>query len=163
MSGLEILGAVGTLVSAGGSILGGVQAAAGARAEAQAMNIRGKQERAAAEREAGRKRQEAQRVISRQMALASASGGDVADPTVLKLMSETAGEGELQASTLQYEGDSAATGYENQAAALRAQASQSMLSGFIGAGSSILGGFQDWSKYKSGMPSSSGGSYLSGA
>ena len=159
MSGFEILAAVGTAVSAGGSILGGVQAASASRSEAQAQKIAAKEERAAAQIEADRKRRETSRVISRQMAVAADSGGDVADPTVLKLMSDVAGEGEMQERQIMYEGDARATSRENNAAALRALAGQQSTAGFINAGSSILSGFTDWSRYSGAAPKSATADY----
>lgn len=154
MAVAPLLAIVGTAVSAAGTVYGAVSGAAGARAEAQSMNIKAKQERAAGERQANERRREAALVQSRQRAVAAASGGGASDPSVLRLMSGVAERGELNAQTEMFNADSAATSLQNQAAALRANASQQMVAGLIGAGSTMLSGASDFmTKYRT-TPSS---------
>lgn len=161
MAVAPLLGAIGTVVSAAGTAFGAVSAAGAARAEAQSMNIKAKQERAAGERAANERRREAMLVQSRQRAVAAASGGGAADPSVLRLMSGVAGQGELNAQTEMFNADSSATSLQNQAAALRANAAQQLVSGFIGAGTTMLSGASDWmTKYRPPQQSGSTYSYL---
>lgn len=138
---------IATVVSTGGSILGGIAANNAAGAEAESMEIEAGQRRAAAQRDAERKRKEAQVIMSRQQAVAAASGGGATDQTVLDLMARTAGEGELQAGQIQYQGEEAARGLRDNAAARRMQGRQALFSSFIDAGSSALSGFNNWNRY----------------
>jgi hypothetical protein len=144
MSGIEtvlgVAGAVGSLVSGISSIAGGSAQAEQAKYQAQALKQQADMERAAANREAMRKRKEADRIASGQQAAAAASGGGATDPTVLDIMGETAGEGEIQAQELQYGGEVRAADLMNQAAMIKAAGKQAKTVGIVRGAASILSG-----------------------
>lgn len=155
------LAIIGPIVSAAGSLVGGVMANNQAKAQAEAMEIEAGQRRASAQREAEQRRKEANLVLSRQQAVAAASGGGATDSTVLDLMARTGGQGELNAQWAQYQGKEEGRGLENQAAMTRAAGRNALFGSFIDAGTSMLSGFSNWQKYKSqktgtSMPSGAG-------
>lgn len=131
----QALSGLGALVSAGGTIASGVAANNAARYEAQQMEIKAAEERAAAQREAQQKRREGQLVMSRQQALAAASGAGAGTdaPTIVKLMTDTAKEAEYNALTAQYGGESRARGLLDSARGRRASGRASLLGSTIGA------------------------------
>jgi len=156
MTGIEtalIIG--GGLLAATGAVAGGVAANNQAKAEAKALKIQAGEQRAIAQREAIRKSREARLIISRQQALAAASGGSADDPTVLDLMQDTAEEGEYQKKVSLYEGESRSRQLLNKASVVRAQGRQAMLAGFLNAGQSVLSAGAQWAQYK---PASTGSS-----
>jgi len=109
MSGFELIGA---LVSAAGTIAGGVAENNAAKFEAKQMEIKAQEENAASQREAEQNRKEGELAMSRQQALASSSGGGAASdaPTIVKLMANTAGQSELNAQSTIYGGQSRSAG-----------------------------------------------------
>ena len=143
------LAIIGPVVSAVGSVIGGISANNTAKAQAKAMEIEANQRRASAQRQAVEKRKEAGLIMSRQQAVAAASGSGATDPTVIDLMETTAGRGEYQAQTIQYGGEEEGRGLQNQAAFTRAEGRNRMFASFIDAGSSMLSGANAWGKYKS--------------
>lgn len=160
MSGFESAALIGgTLLSAGGEIAGGIIGSNVAEAESRALRQQAAQERAAAQREAIRRAREARLLISRQRAVASASGGSATDPTVLDLMGEAAAEGAYQKAVALFEGEARARGLENQAAIRRQRGRQAMFAGFVNAGSQILTGI---SNYRRAFPNSGSSSQSSG-
>lgn len=138
----QVLGGLGTLVSAGGTIASGVAAKNAADYEAKQMEIKAAEERAAAQREAQVKRREGQLVMSRQQALAAASGaGAGADaPTIIRLMTDTARDAEYNAQTVRYGGESRAVGLMDSARGRRASGRASLLGSTIGAFGQAAGG-----------------------
>lgn len=86
------LALIGGLVSGFGQVAGGI--AANRQAQQQALNqeAEGKQEFANAQQQAFQKKREGELMISRQQALAAVSGGGADDPTILKIMGDTAGQ-----------------------------------------------------------------------
>ena len=145
MSGFEILGLAGAALSGIGSIAGGIAASNASEAQAKAAERQASEERAASQREAVQRSKEARLVMSRQQAVAGASGAGATDPTVLKLMGDVAGQGYNNSQAALYEGESRGRALEDQAAISRMQGRQARLAGFIGAGTSILSGFSGFS------------------
>jgi hypothetical protein len=140
--GAGLLTGLGALVSAGGTIMSGVAAKNAADYEARQMEIKAAEERAAAGREAEEKRKEARLVMSRQQALAAASGAGAGmdAPTIVKLMTQTAGQGEYGAQTVRYGGESRMTGLLDSAKGRRMSGRATLLgSVFAGAGQAIRG------------------------
>ena len=136
-----LLGLGGNLLSGAGSIAGGMNAAQMAKAQARILERQAEEEKAAARREAMRKREEGERIGSRQLALAAASGGGVNDPTVLNIMGDTAAETEIHAEEIEYGGSVRAADLLNQASAVRAGGQQMKTAGIIkGIGSIASGG-----------------------
>lgn len=79
------------------------------------------EERAASQRAAIEKRSETDRMMSRQKALAAAGGAGVVNPSILDIYGETAQQGEYNAQTELYGGESRARGQLDQAALARAK------------------------------------------
>lgn len=156
MSGFEILAAVTTVAGAGlsayGAIEGGKAAQEAADAEALWMQRRAEEERGAASAAAAAKDKQTKLLMSRQLAVAAASGGGASDPTVVDLMAEAAGEGNVQARGAMWEGQNRAEGLTYQAALKRMEGQEAVRASYIKAGSSILSGMSSFSKYKAGIP-----------
>ncbi len=122
-----------TAMKIGGTVLG----VAGSIGESRALRAAAKHKRQAAEfqavqleqkaketigagqRTAAEQRRQGEIVQSRIVALAGASGGGVSDPTIVSLMSDTAGEAEYRARLAMYEGESFARDLRLEAAGLR--------------------------------------------
>lgn len=138
-----VLSGVGTALGAAGTIGAGVAAKNEADYEAKQMEIKGAEERAAAQREAQLKRREGQLVQSRQQALAAASGAGAGfdAPTIVKMMTDTAGEAEYNAQTVNYGGLSRATGLMDSARGRRAAGKASFMGSIIGGFGQAVGGF----------------------
>ena len=134
LSASQALGGLGALISAGGTIASGVASSNAAKYEAQQMEIKAAEERAAATREAQQKRREGELVMSRQQALAAASGAGAGTdaPTIVKLMTDTAKESEYNALTARYGGESRARGLLDSAKARRTSGRSSLMGSVIG-------------------------------
>jgi hypothetical protein len=111
--------------------------------EQAATNSRGASQRAAEE-----ERRQGLLAQSRATALAAASGGGADDPTVVKIISNIAGESEYRALTALYQGEDRARAYENDASLRRAGGGEAMRAGQIAAsGTLIQGGSSLLSRY----------------
>lgn len=141
MSGLELLPLIGAAVSGVGTVLGGVAANNAAQSEAMQLEEKGKEELAASQRDAEGKRREGALINSRQQALAAASGAGAGSdaPTIVKLMTDTAGQAEYNAQVDLYGGKSRKEGLFNAAANRRREGKASLLG-------SVLGGFGSFAK-----------------
>jgi multidrug efflux pump subunit AcrA (membrane-fusion protein) len=151
VTGLEILGAIGTGLSAVGAIAGGISQSNAQKAQAEAAERQAQEARAASQREAIQRSKEARLVLSRQQALASASGGGATDTTVLDLMGKAASQGAYNTASAIYEGEAQGRGLEDQAGIYRMQARQAKLAGFINAGSTILSGVSGFAGSRGGF------------
>lgn len=143
MTGLEtvalLAAAGGTALKAVGDISAGRAAAEASATEAAAMQQKANWERATAQHQAERRRQEAERLMSRQRALYAASGGGVGD-TALTVIGNTAAEGDLQSRIDIAMGEERARGIDDQAA-LRKRSGQAAWRGsLLQAGGTILDG-----------------------
>lgn len=130
---LQALQMLGTGLSAGGTILTGVQARAASRAQAREYERIAGEERAAAGQRAAEKRRRMNLLLSRSQAVAADSGAGATDPTVLVNEGNIFQEGEYQAAGEKYIGESRARGLETRADVSRTE-------GDVALGSSILGG-----------------------
>jgi len=126
-----------SIISAVGTIAGGMQANAQGKAQKQAYEYaaattrqqadyiakqeeqRAGQERAASQRAAMEEKRKGRLVGSRAQAVAAASGGGALDPTIVDIGADIAGEGEYRAMTSLYQGEEAARGLEGSAAVRR--------------------------------------------
>lgn len=138
MAALPLIGAA---ISGIGTILGGVAANNAAQQEAMQLEAKGKEELAASQRDADQKRREGALISSRQQALAAASGAGAGSdaPTIVKLMTDTAGQAEYNAQVDLYGGKSRKEGLYNAAANRRREGKASLLG-------SVLGGFGGFAK-----------------
>jgi len=133
MSGLEtLIPLIGAGLSGAGTIAGGIAANEQAQFQAAQEEARGKEEFAAAQRDAMEKRREGQLVMSRQQALAASSGAGTTTPTIVKLMTDTGAQADYNARTAIYGGESRRAGLFDQARATRRSGRASLLGGFLG-------------------------------
>ena len=151
MTGLEVLPiialgatAAGTALSAAGSIQQGEYQQDVAKAQAQQTERAAGEAQAVAQREAIQRQEQAKLLLSRQQALAAAGGGSSTDVGTQRLAAGIAAEGDYQARSALFEGDSRAAGLMDQAALLRSQGRQQELAGFINAGSTTLSGISSF-------------------
>lgn len=126
MSGFELIGG---LLSAGATVAGGIAEKNSADFEADQLKRKGQEEFAASQRDAEQARKEATLANSRAQALAAASGGGAGTdaPTIIRLLQDTAGQGEYNAQTQLYGGKSRQAGLLDQAAGRRASGRASFL------------------------------------
>jgi len=133
---------IAAIASVGSSLLGGRSAKKAAKKEARALEAQGKaeqegayfeaaqmetaagQQQAVAQRNAQEELRKSEVLQSRALAVAGASGAGVNDPTVLKILSDFAAEGQLAADTQLYSGDEAARNLKLQAKVTRWQGGQ---------------------------------------
>ena len=134
------LALVGSLIQGVGALASGAAANRAARQEAAMLEERGKEEFAASQRDADERRREANLAVSRQQALAAASGAGADAPTIVRLMSDTAGQGEYSAQTELYGGRQRRAGLYDSARARRAEGRASLLGSAFDAAGSIFGG-----------------------
>jgi hypothetical protein len=166
---MAAMGLIGGLISAAGSIVGGIAANNQAKAQAKALEVRAGEERAVSQREAIRRAKEAKLVMSRGQAVAASSGGGAADTSVVNLMADIGREGKYQSGVALYEGETRGRGLEFDARIRRMEGKQALFAGFIGGASSILNGFSNFSQYSYSPPpsrtmpsASAGGGYYYG-
>lgn len=137
----QALGAVATGVSTLGTVAGGVAANRQAQQDAMNMEAAGREELAAAQRDAQMKRREGRLLSSRQQAVAAASGGGASDPTIVRLMTQTAADSELNAQSAMYGGYSRKAGLFAGARNRRAEGRASLLGGYLGGFGTAAAGF----------------------
>jgi hypothetical protein len=121
-----IAGIIGTGLQVMGSLQAGKAQQAALNFEAKQREAKAAEERAASQRTAIDKRHEGELVMSRQKALAAASGGGVVNPNILDLYGETAERAEYNAASEIYGGESRARGQIDQAAAARMKGKAAM-------------------------------------
>lgn len=132
---------VGAGVAAEGERARGKAEQEAAYDEAHQMEAKGKEEFAAAQRDAMAKRKEGNIANSRIQALAAASGGGADDPTVVKLMTGVTSEAEYNAQTDMYGGISRKEGLFTGARNRRKSGDASLLGSQYAATGQLLAGF----------------------
>lgn len=139
---MAALAAIGSLVGAVGTIAAGKAAKKDQDFQAVQLDQKANEERASATRVAAQSRNEAALVDSRAQALAASSGGGAGTdaPTIVKLMSGIAGQGELNAQTNLYTGFSRGAGLNDQASAARRSGKASLLGSYLNAFGQAAGG-----------------------
>lgn len=130
-------GTIGTALSVGSTIYGGLAANAQAKGEAKNLKKKGEQQIAVAQREADRKRRETNLLLSRQTAVAGASGAGVTDPTVLSVMGKTKTEGDNAAMLDMYNGMVNRSDLYTEANTVRGEGKSKLFGTFLDAGSTI--------------------------
>lgn len=134
MTGLAAAGAVmalGTALSAGSSILGGMQAKAAAKADADAAEAEARSEARAARDEAEQRAAEVSRILARQRLLASASGLGYSG-SLLDLAQRTGGEGARSVRQAIYAGELARVRGASEARRLRYAGRSAFVTGVLG-------------------------------
>lgn len=123
-------------IAAGASLLGGVVSGlsenAAAQSEAKQLEAKGKEEYAAAQREAIAKTKEGDLASSRLQALAAASGGGADTPTVVNLMSGILSDAKYNAATVRYGGEQRRAGLFDAASNRRKSGQASLLGSVLG-------------------------------
>lgn len=141
---MAVLGALATIASAGigiaGAISQGNAAQAAGQFEAQQHDAQAKEDVAAAQRTAAEKSRATQYTMSREQALAAASGAGVDTPSILNIYGDTAGRGDYLARSADFVGQDQARAQQDQAkAALFKGNAAEQGSIFAGIGSGLSG------------------------
>jgi hypothetical protein len=177
MSGLELLFApifsglstIAPIVSGAATIAGGAIAAQGQKAQAQAqqqalnyqaaqLEMKGKEEQAAAQREAFAHKREKDFALSALQARGAASGFAADDPTTLQIGSDIEKYGTLQQMMAAYGGKSRRAGLEASAAGSRAEGAAAVQGAKYSAAGTILGGVTSgFARLAQGLPSAMAG------
>jgi len=146
----KVLGAVGSAVSAFGTIAAGGAQKSAAEFQAKQLEVKASEEKAASQREAARVRKERDFILSRQQAVAASSNLGALDETVQDLAGDVVQEGAYQEAMVRYGGDERAKGLRAQAAAARLEGKAAQTGSYFSAGGTILGGLgtfaSDYSK-----------------
>lgn len=149
--GLTALAALGTAASAVGTVVGasaaeeqGKNADRAAQMQALALQREAREKEAAAQRRAITEQTKADLVLSRQQAVAAASGGGATDPTVLDIMGNTAQQGRYNADSALYEGAAAGQSLDEQAALTRYRGQQARRAGRINSMTTVLSGMSNF-------------------
>lgn len=132
------LSAIGSLVSAGGTIASGIGANTAAKYQAGQMDAAANESRAAGQRQGFEHQRQTNLGLSKLQAGAAASGAGADDPTIQALGGDMAGRGEYQALTDLYTGENRARGLQDQAAAKRQSGKDALTKSYLSAGGTIL-------------------------
>lgn len=130
----------GPLIQAAGTIAGGISENRLAHAQADQMVTNAGQAKAVGQRNAINTRLNTQLTLSRQTALAAASGAGVMDPTMVSIQALTGARGEYAALTDLYNGDSQAQDLLTRAAYTRASGRNAQTAAMLGASKTLAGG-----------------------
>lgn len=144
MATLAALPMIMTAAATGLQVMGTLQQGRASQAalnyEASERERQAAVERAASQREAIEKRTETDRVLSRQRALAAASGAGVINPSILDIYGNTAQQGEYNAQAALYGGEDRARGQLSQAVANRFKAKAAYKGSLLEAGGQAFAG-----------------------
>lgn len=143
-TGAAFLGAnastIGTALTAAGTIYGGVRANQAAKVEAKSLQAKGDDEVAIAQRQAMRTRQEKERLLSRQRAVAASSGAGATDPSVEAVMGRTEQEGEYNALLDMYKGQRNRSDLYAESKTVLQEGRGKLIGSFLDAGGTIYSG-----------------------
>jgi hypothetical protein len=153
MAALPMIAAVASMVGAGvqaaGTIAAGKDAQKAANYEAAQIDIRAKEEQAAAQRDALEYRHKKDLALSELQSKSAASGFSATDPTTLALADEITKYGTVQEQMAMYGGTSRRTGLEAQAAGRRMEGAAARKGAAYSAAGTILGGISSMAdKYR---------------
>ncbi len=132
-STLSTLGLLGTGLSAAGTLYGGLQAKAGAQAEARQLKAKGDEEQAIGQRRAMQVRREKDLARSRIQAVAAASGAGAGDASITNLMRGVEQQGNYNSMLELYQGNQARNKAYASAAARRSEGRSALTGSIIGA------------------------------
>ncbi len=153
----------GTAVSAVGTIAAGQARQRQANFEAAQYEANAKEERAAGQQEGFEIARQKRLALSRNQAVASASGFSSTDASSLDLIGEIESYGSWQEQIANYGGRARANTLEAQAKGTRMSGKAAATAAFIDAGSTILGGASTFfQKYGGGKPFQPAASYRYG-
>ncbi|HEU0070939.1 MAG TPA: hypothetical protein VFS04_06570 [Alphaproteobacteria bacterium] len=132
-------------LSAASTVAQGVAANNTARAQAQAMRQNADIIRQRAAVEEDKYRRQTSKLLGRQRALFANAGVNL-DGSPLLAQEETAANAELEALTMRHTGDLEAANQLNQAMLTRLKGRTALVSGFTGAGESLLGSYVSYDR-----------------
>ena len=128
---------MGSMMSMGASLAGGIAQANAAKAQAQyEYNLhiaQGKQELASSQRQAIQQGQQTDMVMSKQLATAAASGGGVQTPSIMSIYGQTAGQGDYNSRSALYTGQQKKWQQQVQADAAKARGENAAAGSILGA------------------------------
>lgn len=143
-----VAGLAGSYVQAQGTFAAGKAADQAAKYEAAQLDIKAKEEQAAAQRDMFDQRREKELTLSKLQSNAAASGFSATDPTALALGDEIAKYGTYKEQMAMYGGESRGTGIEAQAHGRRMEGKAKRIGARYEAAGTILGGISSMaSKY----------------
>ena len=141
---MEIFGLIFTVIS---SIVGAMSAISAGEAQqdaldynAEVMEAQAQSDRDAASYEENRQREANAKLRARQRVAYLSSGVDLSEGTPLEVLGNQAGEMEMDALAIRYNGELKAKQSESQANIYRMQGVQASKAGFTNAGSSLMTG-----------------------
>lgn len=151
---MTVMAAVGTAVSAAGTLAGGAAAADAGRARQASEEYQAKQyeqnaltARAEAQRQSFEKQRQTSLLQSTLQARAAAGGGSASDPGIVKLGEEIASRGEYESLMEMFKGENRARGLEDQATASRMTGEAALAEGkakqkasYLSAAGTLIGG-----------------------
>lgn len=146
MATLGTIAAVATgaaaVIGAGASVYNGYLSYQSAQDQARQFEAKGREEFASAQRQALERRLEGQYVLSAQQAAAAASGGGAGtdDPTIVRLMTETATRAEYGAQSELFAGYSAKSLYDQSAENTRKTGVNNFIGSLLDGVGTLLGG-----------------------
>jgi hypothetical protein len=153
-----IAGLAGSGISAMGTLAAGKAAQQSANYEAQQLEIKAKEEQAAAQREAQEHSRRKDLALSEVQAKSAASGFSATDPTTLAIADEIARYGSMQEQMAMYGGTSRRAGTEAQAVGRRFEGAAARQGSKYSAAGTILGGISTMAgKYASSASGGGGG------
>lgn len=142
MSAGSLLSGLGTAVSVGGTILSGIAGQNAADFQAAQLDAQAKSERARGQRAAEQETRKADLIMSRQQALAAASGAGASTdaPTIVKIMSDTAEQGAINAGMVNWNANERALGLEAQAEGARMSGQSKMFGSLLSGAGGLFSG-----------------------
>jgi hypothetical protein len=158
-----IAGLAGSFIQARGTIAAGKAAQVNANYEAQQLDLKAKEEQAAAQRDAEEEGRRKDLALSKLQSNAAASGFSATDPTALQLADEISRYGTYQQQLTEYGGQSRRTGLEAQAEGKRLEGAAARKGASYAAAGTILGGISSLaSKYNPATTKTSAPAYYYG-
>lgn len=142
MAELALLATIaGTIMQASGQMAAGKAAQKAADFEAAQLDIKAKEERAAAQRESEQYEHQTKLALSELQSKGAAGGFTATDPTALALADEITKYGTFQQQMVAYGGESRGQGLESQAAGRRYEGAAKAAAAKGGAAATLLSGF----------------------
>lgn len=164
MAGIgAIVGLIGSAVSAAGTIAAGKAQQQADEYAAVQLEMKAKEERAAAQKEAHQYERRRDLALSTVQARSAQSGFTGTDPTALAIADDIEKYGTYQAQLAQYGGESRRAGYEAQAEGKRLEGRAARIGAGYAAAGTIIGGFSGIAKgFGGGSSGSTAGGYIYG-
>lgn len=136
----------GTAVTAGATVYNGMLQQQQAEEIARQEELAGKNEFASAQRDAEERRLEGALIMSKQQAIAAASGAGAGDdaPTIMKILGDTAQRVQYGVESSTFRGQQAMDDYQRSARNRRTTGKYNFFGSIARAAGIGLGGFGDW-------------------